>query len=217
MKRSRLSKPAIALVLFIVASIFPPSVSRFALSATGDAVVKVFDGDTVLLKDGRRIRYLAINAPEMEHEGRPRELYAIEALTANRKLVMGQELRLEYDKERHDQYGRTLAYVYLPDGAFVNEVLVKEGLATVYATPPNLRYEKPLLTLQQRAIREKKGLWSRMEPGNEPFFLANKASRRFHRPTCHLGVKTRVCNRQKFKDRISAFYSGFSPCKKCNP
>src|SRR5574341_2058663 len=70
-------------------------------------VKQVYDGDTVLLEDGRRVRYLGINAPEF------REPFYLKAKRFNESLVLGREIRLEFDVERADAFDRLLAYVYV--------------------------------------------------------------------------------------------------------
>jgi endonuclease YncB( thermonuclease family) len=177
----------------------------------------VFDGDTIKLSNGTRVRYAGVNTPEIAHEGRPAEPFANEAYMFNKRLTMGNRVRIQIDKEKYDQYGRLLAYVFLPDGTFVNGALVEKGLAMVYTTPPNVRYDQDLLTLQRRAMRERVGLWASADPGKEPFYIGNKRSRRFHSPSCHLGQKTGRRNKVIYRNRLEAFYDGLSPCKKCNP
>jgi len=100
-------------------------------------VQRVIDGDTVVLANGDRIRYIGINTPELHHPQKGAEYYAKEALNFNKELVLGKPVRLEFDKERFDRYGRTLAYVYLEDGTFVNKELVKRGYARTMAIKPN--------------------------------------------------------------------------------
>ena len=96
-----------------------------ALSPSGYRRVQyVYDGDTILLDGGDRVRYLGIDAPEMDHEGGKSEFLAAKATALNRKLVSGAPLRLEYDQDRTDHYGRILAYVFLPAGEMVNAHLV---------------------------------------------------------------------------------------------
>ncbi|MEW6327979.1 MAG: thermonuclease family protein [Thermodesulfobacteriota bacterium] len=181
------------------------------------SVAWVFDGDTIKLASGTKVRYAGINSPEIAHEGRPAESLADEAYLLNRRLTRDRRVRIQVDKEKYDQYGRLLAYVFLPDGTFVNGVLVEKGLAIVYTTPPNVRYDQELLTLQRRAMRERVGLWASAGPGKEPFYIGNTRSRRFHSPSCHLGRKTGRRNKVIYRNRLEAFYDGLSPCKKCNP
>ena len=180
-------------------------------------VAWVFDGDTIKLSSGTKIRYAGINTPEVAHDGQPSQPLADEAYLLNRRLTQGRQVRIQIDKERYDQYGRLLAYVFLPDGTFVNGALVEKGLAVVYTTPPNVRYDQDLLTLQRRAMRERTGIWATADPGKEPFYIGNTRSRRFHSPSCHLGRKTGRRNKVIYRNRLEAFYDGLSPCKKCNP
>ena len=110
------------------------------------------DGDTVLLADGRRVRYLGIDAPE---RGQP--FYA-EALKLNLALTAGRTVRLEFDRKREDRYGRLLAYVHVGE-EMVNARLVREGLAHVYLIPPNLLHAEALLGLQAEAQAKGLGMW----------------------------------------------------------
>ncbi len=68
-------------------------------------------------------------------------------------------MRLEYDVEHHDKYNRTLAYVYLEDGTFVNAWLVENGYARVSTYPPNVKYQDKFIELERKAREEGKGLW----------------------------------------------------------
>ena len=108
-------------------------------------VTKVKDGDTIKLANGTTIRYIGINTPERGKPGYK------EATEANRKLVEGKKVRLEYDVRRKEKtsewtlkrYGppRTLAYVYV-DGTFVNAWLVENGFARAKPYPPNVKYKE---------------------------------------------------------------------------
>jgi micrococcal nuclease len=184
-------------------------------SADGFVLVKrVIDGDTIVLADGRRVRYIGINAPELGNESGPAERFGPEARDYNRKLMSGEKIRLEFDCERHDQYGRILAYVFLPDDTFVNAELVKSGNAYCVFKRPNTKYDSLLLRLQQEAMTGKAGLWEKY-PNEEGPFLGNTHSMRFHRMTCPFGRKTAVKNRTVFRTSFDAYLSGYSPCKRC--
>jgi micrococcal nuclease len=125
-----------------------------ATDATGlvATVREVIDGDTIVLHDGRKVRYLGINAPE---HGQP---YAREATHFNRRLVSGLPVRLEFDQVREDRHGRLLAYIYHKD-KMVNERLLAEGLAHVFSIPPNTRYADRFLQMQEKAHTAKTGMW----------------------------------------------------------
>jgi len=70
-------------------------------------------------------------------------------------------VRLEFDVQQKDRYGRLLAYVYLPDGRMLNEVLLEEGYAALLTVPPNVKYAERLRKAQKRAVEEGKGLWKK--------------------------------------------------------
>ena len=122
-------------------------------------VVRVVDGDTIVLDNGERVRYIGIDTPETKHPKKPVQFFGKEASEANRKLVEGKRVRLEYDVQRTDRYGRTLAYVYLEDGTCINAWLVENGFARVSTYPPNIRYQDRFKELEQKAREAKTGLW----------------------------------------------------------
>jgi micrococcal nuclease len=122
-------------------------------------VQQVYDGDTILLKGGSRVRLLGINTPEIEGHYRPEEAGGNAARDWLRQHLEGQKVRLEFDKERHDHYNRLLAHVFTAEGEHLNLRLVEEGLAVVNIIPPNLKYSNRLVQAQERAEVAKRGLW----------------------------------------------------------
>ncbi len=121
-------------------------------------VVRAIDGDTIELADGRRVRYLGIDTPELG------EFYGVEASIRNRELVEGKVVELQRGKREQDEYGRLLRYVYV-DGVFVNAELVAQGYATAYIFDPDERYSQILVQLEQYAKMSKRGLWRASEEG----------------------------------------------------
>jgi len=121
----------------------------------------VYDGDTVKLADGRKIRFIGINTPEINHRGGESEPFAKAARKRLQQLLAdGMQLRLRYGKERHDRYGRTLAHPYLKDGRSINAQLLLQGLATTLVVPPNTGNLDCYHEVEQQARREEKGIWS---------------------------------------------------------
>lgn len=185
----------------------------------------VIDGDTIVLGNGRHVRYIGINAPEIAHdehfigskpEGKARkaEPFGEAAKKYNQYLVGSKDVRLEFDKEEHDRYGRWLAYIFLSNGAFVNKTMIEKGYAYVLPRKPNVKYERILLQAQRDAMLKKIGIWSHWEE-KEGEYSGNKQSRRFHLKTCPYGKKIEKRNRIFFKRKWDAFWSGFAPCKRC--
>jgi micrococcal nuclease len=124
-------------------------------------VTRVVDGDTVEAEiDGREedVRYIGIDTPESVKPDAPVECYGPEAADFNRKLVEGEQVRLEFDQEQRDVYDRLLAYVYVDD-TFVNAELLRRGFATTLTIPPNDRFAERFSELEQEAGAEGRGLW----------------------------------------------------------
>lgn len=122
-------------------------------------VTKVIDGDTIEIEGGYRIRYIGIDTPETVHPSQPVECFGKEASTKNKELVEGKTVRLERDITELDRYGRLLRYVWLGD-VLVNEILVKEGYATSYTYPPDVKYQERFVQTEREARENKKGLWA---------------------------------------------------------
>jgi endonuclease YncB( thermonuclease family) len=119
-------------------------------------VVKIVDGDTIDVESGGttdRVRYIGMDTPE-----RNEPLFA-EATEANRLLVEGKLIDLVSDVEDRDRYDRSLRYIYLADGTFVNGELVRQGLARTLTIPPNVAHAEDLLQLQHEARAAGSGLW----------------------------------------------------------
>ncbi|MFC1496298.1 thermonuclease family protein [Candidatus Margulisiibacteriota bacterium] len=121
-------------------------------------VKRVVDGDTIKLTNGEKVRYIGIDTPETKHPKKPVQYFGKEASEANKMLVEGKQVRLEFDVQKRDRYGRLLAYVYVDD-IFVNAWLVWNGYAQVSTYPPNVKYQEYFLKLQRVARKEKRGLW----------------------------------------------------------
>jgi micrococcal nuclease len=180
-------------------------------------VVRVIDGDTVVLEGGAHVRVLGIDAPEMEKEGRPAEFLAHKSKAILSELTLNKTVRLEYDRQRYDHYGRLLAYLFLPGGTFVNAELVRQGLARVYFHAPNDRYREPLLAAQKEALEASRGVWQQLLKQDEPYYLGNRSTLRLHRPGCPLAAKIAPANRVRLDSLKDSYLQGFSPCRSCQP
>jgi micrococcal nuclease len=127
-------------------------------------VVRVVDGDTVRVRLGGRsepVRYIGVDTPESKRPGTPVQCFARRAAAENARLVRGERVRLVFDVERRDRFGRLLAYVYrVRDGAFVNAALVRGGFARTLTIPPNVRFAERFAALAADARRAGRGLWS---------------------------------------------------------
>ena len=114
-------------------------------------VERVLDGDTVLLADGRRVRYLGVNTPEHG------QLFAEEAKRTNERLVQGKDVRLVVAGDRRDGYQRTLALVYVGK-VLANARLIANGVGYLFVLQPLDHYPE-WLELQRRARALRLGMW----------------------------------------------------------
>lgn len=125
-------------------------------------VVKHVDGDTFDVSvngSTERIRLLNIDTPETVDPNRPVQCLGPEAsnfLAA--MLPIGSSVRLEYDKERTDRYGRTLAAAFTPDGKMVNAEVARAGLARVVTYDDNIRFRPPIEQAAEEAAANKQGV-----------------------------------------------------------
>ena len=120
----------------------------------------VIDGDTLVLADGRHVRLLGINAPEIRVRAKPGEPGGEQAAQWLRQRLAGQRVKLELGGPSEDKYGRLLAHLFL-DGKHINQQMLSQGLAVASIIPPNLAYAEPMLAAQRRARLRGTGLWAR--------------------------------------------------------
>ncbi len=121
------------------------------------SVKYVIDGDTIVLADNTKVRYIGINSPEIEKNNKL-ECFAQNAKNFNRQLVENQIISLEKDVSEKDKYGRLLRYVYL-DGNLINEMLVSQGFVKVEIVPPDTKYAAIFKQAEQDARKDNRGLW----------------------------------------------------------
>ena len=126
-------------------------------------VKTVYDGDTVVLEDGRKIRLLGINTPEVQHKEKMADAGGEDAKAWLINKLQHARVRLEFDRDKTDKYGRTLAHLFSEKKEHINLSLVKAGLATISIYPPNLRYVNELVAAENKAEQDKLGIWRRVE------------------------------------------------------
>ena len=125
-------------------------------------VTRVVDGDTVevrLGEDELDIRLIGIDAPESVRPSEPVECFGPEASAFTERRLGGNRIGLEYDVERRDPFGRTLAYVWVGRRLF-NEDIVRKGYATVTTFPPNVAHVERFVEAERKARRDGLGLWN---------------------------------------------------------
>ena len=134
----------------------PTAVAQSADNAPDTGrVVQVYDGDTLTLESGDRIRLRWVNTPEL----RPKEDYGIEAREAAKALVLGKEVQLVFGKVKRDGYGRLIAGVEI-DGTDLSTHLLELGLAHLFIIPPDDADHAARRAAQTKARSASRGIWS---------------------------------------------------------
>lgn len=124
-------------------------------------VVKVVDGDTFEIESGKRVRLIGIDTAESVHPDQSRNTeFGKTASAYTKSMLEGKVVYLEKDVSETDKYGRLLRYVYLENGTFYNELLVKEGMAKPATFPPDVKYADVFVKAQQYARENNIGLWA---------------------------------------------------------
>ena len=166
-------------------------------------VLKVVDGDTIVLETGEAVRYIGIDAPEKS------DCFSDESTLANRQLVEGKEISLEIDVSGRDKYQRLLRYLYLgakedAPGIFVNDYLVRNGFAKAYPYPPDVKFKDQFAQAEQEARNNGIGLWSACgDDLSDPFDSQSVIAQKQHSRST---AGDRDCGDFKTHTEAQAFY-----------
>lgn len=193
-------------------------VEEVAIDLVPDArfeVARVIDGDTVELQGGDRLRLLFIDTPE---RGQP---FYDSATALLDSLTINQKTSLSFGRRQRDGYGRLLAVV-VAGAVNVNQRLLERGFANIYLFKDNLkdtllsRHLQLMLAAQQKAIHERRGIWS-IERTPEDYYLSLHSSLRFHRPDCRSVGGRQQADLATYSAREEPLLKGLSPCRICRP
>lgn len=152
-------------------------VDRYDRSAV---IATVIDGDTVRLRDGSAVRLAGINAPELAHEDRNPEAFAVSSRQFLRRLLpAGSRIGLVFDVRRHDRHNRLLAHVFrIADGENIQALMLAGGMAVQFTVPPNERFIDCYRSREEHGRRIDAGIWAefraqsaRPSPGREGSFV----------------------------------------------
>ena len=134
-------------------------------------IVEVVDGDTLRLDNGRLVRLIGIDTPEIRRKT-PQGFvedpapFSLEAKLFAQRMAEGKSCRIELDIEKQDKYKRLLGYCFIRNGdeeLFLNRELLSRGYAVLYTYPPNTRYVEEFVEAQREAREGKRGLWGSYE------------------------------------------------------
>ena len=197
-----------------------------AAAAPGQFVERVVDGDTIIVEGVGRVRLIGVDTPETVHPNRPVEFYGKEASAFTKGLLEGKQVRLEYDQERTDRYGRTLAYVYLTDGTFVNAEIIRRGYGHAYTRFP-FRHMEAFRQFEREARNNRRGLWgdvvggsnsnasaspqARRSAGGTDTIYVTRTGRKYHKEGC------RFLSKSKIPMKRNEAVERYEPCGACKP
>ncbi len=146
-------------------------------------IARVYDGDTIVLENGKHVRLLGLNTPEIGGYQNDEEPGGVAAKKWLQAELRDDRVLLEFDQIRQDKYKRLLAHVFLPNGKHINLAILENGLATVSIIPPNGRYADQLVQAQQYAEKQKLGIWSMPEYQVRPISQISNHSKGWQRFT----------------------------------
>lgn len=182
--------------------------------------IRVIDGDTIVLDGNEIIRLIGVDTPETKAPRKPVQYFGKEAYEFTKGLVEGKKVRLEYDQERTDKYGRTLAYVYLEDMSFLNAEIIKQGYGFAYTQFP-FKYLEQFREYEKEARENNRGLWGPKEeikPENQAkanedtIVYITKTGKKYHSGNCRYLSKSKIPISLK-----EAIQKGYAPCSVCSP
>ena len=137
----------------------PESAPRAA--SKNQPVVEIVDGDTLVLRSGKQVRLVGIQAPKLPlgRVGFETWPLAEESRAALLRMAEAQTVSLHFGGRREDRYRRYLAHLTLPDGTWIQGRLLLDGMARVYSFHDNRALIAEMLALERKARSEKRGIW----------------------------------------------------------
>lgn len=179
--------------------------------------IRVVDGDTIVLDGNEKVRLIGVDTPETKDPRKPVQYFGKEAYEFTKSLVEGKKVRLEYDQTRIDKYGRTLAYVYLEDGTFLNAEIIKQGYGFAYTRFP-FKYLEEFRQYEREARENERGLWSpkeeekKTEVSEETIVYITRTGKKYHTEDCRYLSKSKIPITLK-----EAIQRGYTSCSVCSP
>jgi len=146
-------------------------------------VAYVYDGDTLKLTDGRKLRLIGINTPERGRDGKKNEPFYQAAKNQLQTIIKKNDrsIKIVFGKEKHDRYKRLLAHIFTLDNENITAILLKKGLGFAIAIPPNIQLLNCYQKAEGEARKLKRGIWNHPYSEAIEVNLLKKSTRGFHR------------------------------------
>jgi len=144
-------------------------------------VFRVVDGDTLVLTDKRKIRFIGINSPELAHFHNRAEPLSIAAQQFVESILpKNKKIFIKYGVQQKDRYGRLLAHVFLKNGRNVNAMLLEKGLASAIIVPPNLNLKDCYFAAESKAKMKSLNIWGHQYSQYLAAEKVSEATKGFH-------------------------------------
>lgn len=185
-------------------------------------VERVVDGDTVVLNNSEKVRFVCVNTPEKNEEG------YIEATNFLKEILLNKTVLLVKDNTDKDKYKRLLRYVYLSDGTFVNSLIAEKGFGEILMIEPNTKLCPEIKAAEDKAKSEKLGIWAKekaVEENIDPCValgcpegttaVGSKNSDKWHYCSCKWAKRIKKENLVCFKTTKEAEEKGYKKTQTC--
>ena len=217
-KRLKFSKSFKFLIYLSLIPVLFANLEAQAKEKQAVLVQEALTGDTVRLEGGKTLKYIGLQAPPLQSLIPLVRQYGSAALEFNKKMVEGKKVMVEWGSQIRDDQRNLLGYVFLEDGTFVNQEILKTGHAKVKIIPPNLRYAAAFRRLELEARRNRSGIWKE-EPKN-PFlkseYIGEKNTKVYYLPNSPELDRIPQANLVTFTSRVQAKAAGYRPCFTCS-
>ncbi len=189
----------------------------WAIDKQSAVVREVLTGDSVRLQGGKILKYAGVQAPPLQSILPLVRQYGEASRDFNRNLVESKKILIEWGPQIRDSQNNLLGYVFLENGTFVNNELLRLGHARLRMLPPNTRYSGTFRQTEMAARRLKSGLWKE-EPEN-PYlkseYLGEKNTKIYYFPTSPELDRIPQAQLVMFRSRVEAKAAGYRPCSTC--
>lgn len=122
-------------------------------------VERIVDGDTLVLEEIGKVRLIGVDTPESVDPRKPVEYFGKEATQFLTRLALHEKVRIDYELEKKDKFQRTLGYLYLTDGTFINAEIIKQGYGFAYTKFP-FKFLEDFRKYEKEAKEDNRGLWA---------------------------------------------------------
>lgn len=176
----------LALSFFLLVATFSPSL--YANDCTIQqphetvGVAKVYDGDTVKLSDGRKLRFIGINTPERGRDGKKDEPFYRQAKQQLESIIQANnnKINIIFGRDKYDRYQRLLAHVFTLQQQNITSLLLQKGMGFHIVVTPNTRLLNCYQNAEKFAQQHQQGIWAQPQANVVAVQSLAKSARGFH-------------------------------------